>query len=138
MRRRVFTLECPLYVREVARWHRKGRGVFSACFFNPKELIIDFPVLDFPHAHAKANGIIHKYTFEWTRTRSVIALGYGSLLNHSYHPNAVYVPLLKKRVIRLYSLKEIFPHDEITVNYNGDPSDQSPVGFHVQEKGGKR
>ena len=31
------------------------------------------------------------------------------------------------------ALRDIAPGEEITVNYNGDPSDRSPVGFDVIE-----
>ena len=59
-----------------------------------------------------------------------VALGYGSLYNHSYQPNARYDDV--GRLTKVFSaLRDIEPGEEITVNYNGKPGDRGPVGFDV-------
>ncbi|HNE48113.1 MAG TPA: SET domain-containing protein-lysine N-methyltransferase, partial [Saprospiraceae bacterium] len=61
--------------------------------------------------------------------KCAIALGYGSLYNHSYNPNARYEVDFDEEVIRFYTLSTIKAGGEITVNYNGDWQDQNPVWF---------
>jgi hypothetical protein len=62
-----------------------------------------------------------------------LALGWGSLYNHSFCPNAIYQKDLEGAKIRFVALRFIAPNEEVLVNYNGDPGDQSPVWFTVLE-----
>ena len=62
-----------------------------------------------------------------------LALGYGSLYNHSYRPNARYDDIGQLTKI-FTALRDIPPGEEITVNYNGDPSDRAAVAFEVVEE----
>ena len=62
-----------------------------------------------------------------------LALGYGSLYNHSYTPNARYFTNIENQSIDFYARKDIREGEEIMVNYNGDPEDQSPLWFEVIE-----
>ena len=63
---------------------------------------------------------------------AALALGYGSLYNHSYRPNARYVDL-GDRTKLFTAIWDIAAGEEITVNYNGEPGDETPVGFEVIE-----
>ena len=57
-------------------------------------------------------------------------MGYGSLYNHSYRPNARCDDESgQTKVFR--ALREIAPGEEIVVNYNGEPEDETPVWFKV-------
>lgn len=78
---------------------------------------------------------LHHYFFKWGRDgkSGAIALGYGSLFNHSYHPNARFELNLDKQTIDFYALQSIDPGEEITINYNGDPQDRSKLWFHPVE-----
>jgi SET domain-containing protein len=58
--------------------------------------------------------------------------GYGSLYNHSYRPNARYVDLAGRTKL-FTAIRDIAAGEEITVNYNGEPGDETPVGFEVVE-----
>ena len=62
----------------------------------------------------------------------VPSLGYGSLYNHSYRPNARYDDE-EGRIMVFTALRDIGRGEEITVNYNGEPGDETPVGFEVVE-----
>ena len=59
-----------------------------------------------------------------------LALGYGSLYNHSYQPNARYDDESGQTKV-FTAIRDIEAGEEITVNYNGEPEDESPVGFEV-------
>jgi uncharacterized protein len=121
--------ELPVRVRNVPN---KGLGVFATeSIPGPRCLVFDCPVLVFPSADAQDESIIHRYTFEWRDGYSALALGYASLLNHSYTPNLIYEMHYRTRTIRFLSRGVIRSGDELTINYNAEPLDTSPVGFEV-------
>ncbi len=63
-----------------------------------------------------------------------MALGYGSLYNHSYQPNARYDD--ESGQTKVFSaIRDIAPGEEIVVNYNGEPEDETPVWFKLVESG---
>jgi len=72
------------------------------------------------------------YIFWWGEDKA-IALGYGSLYNHSFNPNAYYITNIENDSIDFYSGMDIQKGEEILINYNGDPDDQSPIWFDVIE-----
>jgi uncharacterized protein len=121
---------------EVRRVPGKGRGVFARRIIRTGEVIERAPVLVLPAAEiedAEHWEGVTGYWFLWGRGRLAIALGYGSLYNHSYHPNARYDDIGKLTKV-FTARRDIQPGEEITINYNGDPNDRSPVGFDVIEK----
>ena len=120
---------------EVKRVKGKGRGVFARRPIRRGEVIERVPVLVLPVAEVKnaANWTgLARYCFHWGEGTLALALGYGSLYNHSYHPNACYDDAGGPTKV-FTALRDIEPGEEITVNYNGEPEDRSPVGFEVVE-----
>jgi uncharacterized protein len=120
---------------EVKRVKGKGRGVFARRTIRQGEVIERVPVLVLPAEEVRNPSAwtgLGAYCFEWGRGRLALALGYGSLYNHSYHPNACYDDAGGPTKV-FTALRDIEPGEEITVNYNGEPEDKSPVGFEVVE-----
>ena len=72
---------------------------------------------------------LYNYYFSWEYQWSALALGYGSLYNHSYSPNARYQKDFANQTIHFLAIQDINRGEEITVNYNGDPLDQEKVWF---------
>jgi len=110
-----------------------GRGVFSAIHISEGTLIevcpmIVLPEEDFQKIH---DSTLHDYYFLWgdEENQCAIALGFGSLYNHDYEPNARYFVDPEEETMEIYAIREIFPGDEITVTYNGHPDDKSLVWF---------
>ena len=110
-----------------------GRGVFSAIYISEGTLIevcpmIVLPEEDFQKIH---DSTLHDYYFLWgdEENQCAIALGFGSLYNHDYEPNARYFVDPEEETMEIYAIREIFPGDEITVTYNGHPDDKSLVWF---------
>jgi SET domain-containing protein len=64
------------------------------------------------------------------RNYVALALGYGSMYNHSYTPNARYTPIVPD-LMEFHSLRLIQAGEEIMINYNGDPDDHREVEFDV-------
>ncbi|HLP19343.1 MAG TPA: SET domain-containing protein-lysine N-methyltransferase, partial [Chitinophagales bacterium] len=58
-----------------------------------------------------------------------ICLGYGSIYNHSYEPNCLYETYYPDEVIHFITLKDIAAGEELTVNYNHDPDNKTPLWF---------
>ena len=66
------------------------------------------------------------YYFRWDiaadNHQAAICLGYGSIYNHSYTPNAIIERKLSEGVIEFIAHHDILKDEEITFNYNGDPN----------------
>ncbi|HMN27835.1 MAG TPA: SET domain-containing protein [Caldilineaceae bacterium] len=109
----------------------KGRGVFATRLIETGELIEQAPVIVVPTGQWEAmhKTVLFNYYFAWGE-HSAIALGYGSLYNHAYQPNARFVKQLAEERIDFFALHPIQPGEEILINYNGDPNDDSPLWFH--------
>ena len=68
-----------------------GRGVFASKNFKAGEVIERCPVIRLTPRERKhcSKTALEYYMYPWRSTRSAsIALGYGSLYNHSFNPNA--------------------------------------------------
>lgn len=130
------TLERPRL--EIRTTTSKGRGVFATIPFMPGDLIEIVPVLMIPEEQEAAleKTILYNYTFAWGELaeQSALAMGYGSFYNHSYNPNAYYRRDLEGLCLEVIAYCRIEPGDEITFNYNGNPTCQDPLWFHVVEE----
>jgi hypothetical protein len=114
----------------------KGRGIRAGRRFIEDEVLERAPVVvvtaeDWP---AVAGTDVFRFCFAWGRRgeQGAIALGRGSLINHSYSPNAFARPLARERIMEFVALRDIEAGEEITINYNGDPDARDPVGFPVR------
>jgi SET domain-containing protein len=110
-----------------------GRGVFTFEPISAGSLLEICPVILIPEEQVEAihKTVLHDYYFLWgpEEKQAVIALGFGSLYNHSFQPNAEYEVDQDNLSLNFYALRDLQPGEEITVNYNGDPDDSSPVWF---------
>lgn len=107
-----------------------GRGVFADRAFKVGELIEVCELIVMPKEQVTLlePTLLEDYVFVWNDTVAVV-LGNGSLYNHSYTPNAIYLRDFDRGVIRFVAHRDIAPGDEITINYNGDPRSREPVWF---------
>ena len=118
----------------------KDRGVFARRPIEQGELIERVPVIVLPAEevgeYPRERGL-GAYVFEWGRGTVALALGYGSLYNHSYEPNARY-DFSGRRTMLFVALRKIAAGEEITLNYNGEPSDRRRVWFELAESTSSR
>ncbi len=116
----------------VAESPGKGRGVFAARVIHKDEIIEECPCLTFQEGE-EAEHIdrtpLECYYFRWKDGVNAILLGYGSLYNHSYEPNAVYRRNYDTTAMEIVALRDIPAGDEITINYNGRPDCPDPLWF---------
>ncbi len=119
----------------VKRVKGKGRGVFARRAIREGEVIERVPVLVLRLEEIQdSDGWtgLAGYCFLWGEGTVALALGYGSLYNHSFDPNARYDDEGSQRKVYT-AIRDIVAGEEITINYNGEPTDRSPVGFEVVE-----
>lgn len=126
----------------IARTRNKGRGVYCSTFIAKDSLIEICPVLIIPENEVDIihETDLHDYYFVWGEKdeQAAIALGYGSLYNHSYRPNAEYIYDLYNNCIEVRAIKDIPAGKEITFNYNGEPSCMDELWFDQKGKRTKR
>lgn len=116
----------------------KGRGIFAAEPVPADETIETAPVIvmtaeDRPHLDRT---LLHDYIFEWQpegMNQCCMALGNIPIYNHSYNSNAEYFMDYENQMISVRSVRPIATGEEITINYNGDWNDETPVWFDVKE-----
>ena len=110
----------------------KGRGVFAKQAIDKGTVIERVPVLLVPIADLVGgleNPTLKTYFYHWNAKNVAVCLGYGSLYNHSFEPNARYVHGTKQMIYQ--ALRDIAKGEEITINYNFTPDDTTPMRFKV-------
>lgn len=104
----------------------KGRGVYTALPLSPEDTIEICPVIvipegDVPLIHAS---ILHNYYFTWPDGQGSIALalGYGSMYNHSPNPNATWIMDIPRQEMIVRCISPIPSGSEISIDYTGGTS----------------
>lgn len=114
----------------------RGRGVFALVSFEEGEVIETCPVIPIPEPEVDPIGrtVLGHYFFQWggTLDEGAVALGFGSLYNHTNEPNAMYVRKVSLNVIDFVALRRIEPGEEITVSYHGGFGQKTKVWFDVK------
>lgn len=109
---------------------KAGLGVFAVKSLKTNEVIEICPIIELRgEAKILQKSKLFNYYFLWgNKKHCAIALGFGSIYNHSYEPNATYKKNYKNNTIDFIAIKNIKRGEEITVNYNyGNPNDKSPL-----------
>lgn len=108
-----------------------GRGVFTSIPIEAGDTIEVCPVIVLPAKDLSAihGTFLHDYYFLWEDGQCAIALGYGSLYNHSANPNAEYYMDYENTAITVYSLRPIAPGEEITISYTDDGDQRTTLWF---------
>ena len=114
----------------MARSNIHGRGVFAARRFLQGDVVEECPILAVTGDQAPLldETDLYGFTFEWHEGVAV-ALGFGSLYNHSWTPNARYDHDYDRGLVVYSAVTTIARDDEITVNYSGDPDGRMELWF---------
>ncbi|CDO70863.1 hypothetical protein BN946_scf184801.g56 [Trametes cinnabarina] len=98
----------------------KGRGVY-ACREIPAQTLIEVsPVLLFSATEYEEHGchtVLDHYTFKWRDGRMALALGLGSLFNHSQRPNVSYSFDMATESIRYTTTRKVMRDEELCIFY---------------------
>lgn len=120
-----------LYLMETSE---RGRGVFTSRNIEIGDMIESAPVI---LCNKKDREVIHKtilhdYYFLWEKDNCAIALGYGSLYNHSETPNAEFIFDYENECIDFEAIKKIESGEEILINYQTVDDDKFSLWFEVK------
>ncbi|MEA2532589.1 MAG: uncharacterized protein QOJ93_400 [Actinomycetota bacterium] len=108
-----------------------GFGVFTDEPFSSGDPIEECPVLVIPSPQRELidRTVFSGYYYEWGQGEGALALGFGSLYNHSYKPTARYDQAGQGPVLIISAIRRISPGTEITINYNGNPRSRRRLWF---------
>lgn len=115
----------PPYVYVKDTGTQKGRGVFAARPFVAGEVVEECPVILFRKPYEVLHKELKTVVFHWevpegSAATQALALGYGSLYNHSNPSNMRYETDREALVMRFIAVRDIAPDEELTINYNAD------------------
>jgi hypothetical protein len=105
------------------RKNKFGRGVYAKRPFRRGEVVEVAPVVVVPKKQIRMKDKLIHYVFEWNRTCYGVALGYGSLFNHSDKPDVEFSLDRRKRVITFRAVRPIRVGQEVMTSYGYDPRD---------------
>ena len=114
-----------------------GLGVFADEPIAEGAVLEVAPILLVPDEEEEhlARTVLKEYYFRWDGGVA-IALGYGAIYNHSYEPNASYLPWplegFEHGVFVLTALRPIAVGEEITHNYAGGTRGRGKLWFDVK------
>ncbi|KAK7469099.1 tRNA-specific adenosine deaminase subunit tad3 [Stygiomarasmius scandens] len=98
----------------------KGRGVYASRYIPRKTIVEISPVLFFTKQEYEEHGkhtVLDHYTFNWKDGRMALALGLGSLFNHSNTPNVSFTLDPQTDSIKYETVREIDPGEELCIFY---------------------
>ncbi|KAI0081582.1 hypothetical protein K474DRAFT_1249490 [Panus rudis PR-1116 ss-1] len=118
----------------------KGRGVYATRVIPARTVIEISPALLFGKDEYAQHGrytVLDHYTFNWPDGRMALALGLGSLFNHSESPNVSFSLDTETESIRYTTSREIRPDEELCIFYGHnlwfDPVDTGPSRSPAKE-----
>ena len=102
-----------------------GWGVFAVERIDKHEIFESCPLIlfhkviidDYYRMYGTDRHILDDYLFKWKNSHMAIALGYGSVYNHSNKPNATFRSRTDTSVIEFVSRRVIEPGEEIFIHY---------------------
>lgn len=114
-----------IYVSE-SKIPNAGRGVFAKSDIKKGEVIEKCPFVEISQKEiAKSRLVTYLFFFGKEKERAALALGFGSLYNHSENPNAEFEINSKDKIIIFTATKDIKRDEEITFNYYGESKSKS-------------
>ena len=104
------------------RKNKYGRGVYAKRDFKRGEIVEIAPVVVMPKREVGVHARLSHYVFEWGPGCYAVALGYGSLFNHSSDPDVLFSLDKPKRKIIFRAVRPIRRGQEIMTSYGYDPT----------------
>ncbi|NJK83796.1 MAG: SET domain-containing protein [Saprospiraceae bacterium] len=122
-----------IYVGKSSLHHR---GVFASRDIEEGTTLEICPVILIPKKEVPIidSTVLHDYYFTWgdEQTEGVIVLGYGSIYNHAVDANADFIMDYEAMTMDFVANRYIAAGEEITINYNGDKGNATPVWFEMK------
>lgn len=125
-----------LPILAIAPSKERGRGVYATEAIEAQTIVEISPVLVLSMEDRKKaeETLLYNYIFEWGEGHELGALGMGyiSIYNHSYQPNCSYQMDFENELMTITAIHDIAAGEELFINYNADPEDQSPIWFEAE------
>lgn len=114
--------------------NEKGWGVYTNKSISRNQIIEISPVIILSKEEKKKidKTKLFNYLFYWDE-KSCMAMGYIPIYNHSYFSNCEYFMQYEEGTIYIKTVRKINANEELTINYNGDWDNQTPVWFDVKK-----
>jgi len=120
--KKIYTSE-SIYI-DRSKIKKADRGVFANCDIKKDAIIEICPIVEVSkndRSNLKDSLLVTYFLyFGKNKERLAIMLGFGSIYNHSYQPNAKFIILPKEKIINFVALSDIKKGEEITFNYRND------------------
>lgn len=121
----------------IAASGEKGRGVYTSEPIPEGTVIEEAPVIVMSQQDRRHldKTLLHDYIFAWEpegQDLCCMALGWIPIYNHSYTSNCEYFMVYDDEIIYLKTMRDIAAGEELTINYNGEWNNESPVWFEVK------
>lgn len=118
-----------IYILE-SKIPNSGKGVFASKNIKKGEIIEVAPILilEFSDFIDTKWNLLFEYYF-WMDDFVVLALGYGSMYNHSPNPNSKYKINSRTKTITFTASKDIKKDEEISFNYKKSLKSKTPLWF---------
>ncbi len=121
----------------IAGVESKGRGVFTSLEILPGEVIEICPVILIPDDEIEVldQTTLYEYYFLWPEEDfgACLAMGLGSIYNHSSAPNAMVTYNLGEASMTIKCWREVRVGDEITIDYQGGVQSAPRLWFENEE-----
>lgn len=110
------TARYPTYVKRVAG---KGWGAFCTKKIPAKAVFSISPllVLSGREARIMSESSLEAYWYQFGTKGRALALGLGSIMNHSDEPNCSYHFSKRNKTLSFFALRDIPAHEELTHDY---------------------
>jgi uncharacterized protein len=119
-----------LFIQQVPN---KGRGVFTNKYIAANTIIevALVIVLTLQDKQQLDKTLLHDYIFYWGENAEscCMALGLIPIYNHAAPSNCEYAMHTQEELIEIKTMRAIEANEELTINYNGNYNDQSPLWF---------
>lgn len=116
---------------EIRKSKERGRGMFATQDI-PKFTTIEVcPILVFKVPNGQPH-TLEGYAFRVSDKKIVLALGNGSLYNHSYKANCYFDIDVKKQIMEVIAYRNIKAGEELFINYGGHPKAKTKLWFDVK------
>ena len=118
-----------IYIKK-SKIPNSGKGVFAGKNFKKGEAVEVAPILilEFTDFVDTKWNLLFEYYF-WMDDFVALALGFGSLYNHSKDPNCKYELSCKEQTITFTAIRKIAKDEEILFNYKGLANPKTPLWF---------
>lgn len=107
---------------------KKGRCVYAARKIKKGELVESCHLILM--SLEDVAGTLEGYVYQYSRNTAAVALGNGSLFNHSDEANCEFYFDYKKKMLLIRAMRTIEAGEEVTINYRYSPQDKQRFHIH--------